>query len=312
MMLFCKHSTFLTPESSKSRAARGGGRCILILRPASRSLLETGGSGLILFYFSGTGNSRYIARAFCERYPAQCRSIEEHADFDALIAAGGDTVGFCYPVYGSSVPRLMREFVQAHAEALSGKRFVIFCTQLIFSGDGAHALTAFLPQGESNVIYAEHFRMPNNLCNVPVFPVTNGPKNDRLLRLAQAKVRRAAAEISRGIVRRRGFSRASVWLGRSQSVFWPGVESAAAKDVRIDESCVRCGLCARICPTGNLSLGENGVEQAGRCMVCYRCVNACPKGAITVLIHAKPRRRYLGVSGNFIRDAEEDAGRTEI
>ncbi|MEZ4627589.1 MAG: flavodoxin domain-containing protein, partial [Eubacteriales bacterium] len=99
---------------------------------------------MVLFYFSGTGNSKFAAKTFCVLAGADCRSVEEKTDFDALIGAH-DTIGFCYPVYGSYVPRPMREFVAAHADALAGKRFVILCTQLIFSGDGARELCAFLP-----------------------------------------------------------------------------------------------------------------------------------------------------------------------
>ncbi len=251
---------------------------------------------MIVFYFSGTGNSRFVAETFCRAADAACCSIEDSANFNALIAAH-ETVGFCYPIYGSCVARPMREFVRAHTAALEGKRFVILCTQLIFSGDGAHALCAELPGGEKNVIYAEHVCMPNNVCNFPLFRVTNGAENARKLRAAERKTIRAAQDVLRGVVRRRGFNPASVLMGKSQSAFWPAVERTAAGDVKIDADCIRCGKCVRLCPTKNLTMGENGVEQAGRCAVCYRCVNACPKQAITVMFHRKPKKQYQGVSG---------------
>ncbi len=102
---------------------------------------------MVLFYFSGTGNSRFAAEVFCRAADADCHSIEEDTDFEALIASD-DKIGFFYPVYGSYVPRPMREFVTAHAGALAGKRFIVICTQLIFSGDGARELCAFLPGGQ--------------------------------------------------------------------------------------------------------------------------------------------------------------------
>ncbi len=249
---------------------------------------------MVLFYFSGTGNSEFVARRFSRAAGADCHSVEEDADFGALISAH-DTVGFCYPVYGSSVPRPMREFVAAHADALTGKRFVILCTQLIFSGDGAHELCAFLPGGEANVVYAEHVAMPNNICNFSLFAVKNGSKNARRLRAARRRIQRAADEFLRGITRRRGFNSLSILMGMSQSKFWPAVEEKAAGDVKIDADCIRCGLCARLCPMQNLTMGEHGVEQAGKCAVCYRCVNACPERAITVMFHTKPKEQYRGI-----------------
>lgn len=250
---------------------------------------------MVFFYFSGTGNSRFVAERFCALTDADCHSIEQSIDFDGIIRAH-ERIGFCYPVYGSCVPRPMREFVLLYAEALTGKQFLIFCTQLFFSGDGAHALCAFLPGGETGVVYAEHIRMPNNICNFAMFRVTNGAQNDRCLYAARQKLMKAADEVSRGVLRRRGFHPLSILLGKTQSVFWPKIEARAANDVRVSVDCNRCGVCVRLCPTGNLALGENGILQQGKCAVCYRCVNACPQCAITTLIHTMPRRQYHGIS----------------
>ncbi len=255
---------------------------------------------MVLFYFSGTGNSKFAAKTFCGLIDADCHSIEEKTDFDALISAH-DTIGFCYPVYGSYVPRPMREFVTAHADALAGRRFVILCTQLVFSGAGARELCAFLPGGTNNVVYAEHIRMPNNICNFALFAVKNGAENEKRLNKARIKLTRAADEYARGIVRRRGFNPLSILLGKSQSAFWPAYEEKAARDVKIDADCTRCGVCVRLCPMQNLSMGESRVEQANRCAVCYRCVNACPQRAITVMFHKKPKTQYKGITDAMVR-----------
>ncbi|PKM38709.1 MAG: hypothetical protein CVV04_14025 [Firmicutes bacterium HGW-Firmicutes-9] len=250
---------------------------------------------MVVFYFSGTGNSRFVAEHFAKTAGADCYSIEEPLDA-AVLLSQEVMVAFCYPVYGSCVAGPMRAFVQARQAELQGKRFVILATQLLFSGNGAQALCALLPGGESNVVYAEHFFMPNNLCNFPMFSVTNGEKNTRKIRRALRKIDRTAAEITRGVVRRRGFHPISILLGKSQSAYWPAIEQRAASDIRVSEDCIRCGLCVRTCPTKNLSMEENGVQQHGKCAVCYRCVNACPKQAITTMIHEKPKQQYHGIS----------------
>ena len=66
---------------------------------------------MVMLYFSGTGNSKYIAELFCKHMNAEFYSIEETIDFDKLIVSE-EVIGFCYPVYGSRVPRIMREFAK--------------------------------------------------------------------------------------------------------------------------------------------------------------------------------------------------------
>ena len=78
---------------------------------------------MLTIYFSGTGNTKCIAQLFSEKMGGACRSIEEDAPFSEEIAAH-DTVAFCYPIYGSRVPLIMRAFVAGHLEALKGKKLV--------------------------------------------------------------------------------------------------------------------------------------------------------------------------------------------
>ena len=111
---------------------------------------------MVVFYFSATGNSKYVAGLFCKNMNSDYHSIEDDADFGQLIAQN-DTVCFCYPIYGSRVPRLMRDFVVKHMQLLENKKLIILCTQMGFSGDGARVLTDLLPRGFVNVIYANIF-----------------------------------------------------------------------------------------------------------------------------------------------------------
>lgn len=47
-----------------------------------------------------------------------------------------------------------------------------------------------------------------------------------------------------------------------------------------DDSCTRCGKCARICPAGNITMGENGPVHGDKCIACLACYHRCPAHAV--------------------------------
>ena len=253
-----------------------------------------GGRVMLMLYFSGTGNSKYIAESFSQKIGASCHSIEEEINFTKLIDEH-DTIAFCYPIYGSCVPRIMREFVSQHLEKIQYKKLIVFCTQLMFSGDGARAFNDLLPRGYGEVIYAEHFNMPNNICNFPIFSVKNGDATTKYLHKAEKKMESVCKHLREGVIKKRGFNSFSKLVGKSQSAFWPEMEEKNKSSVKTDEDCNSCGACVKICPSKNLQLDEKGIVQNNNCIICYRCVNACPQKAITVMGLKKPKTQYKGI-----------------
>ena len=262
---------------------------------------------MLTLYFSGTGNTKYIAELFSRRMDAMCLSIEADANFTSEIKSH-DTIAFCYPVYGSRVPRIMREFVIKHMSDLTGKKLIIFAVQNFFSGDGARVFTDMFWEDTIEFIYAEHFNMPNNINNTPFLRHTSKRKIEKYKREAETKMNRICSDIRRGIIKKRGFSRFSQWLGNIQGKAWQGdskdsdssagIEHKARSGIKIHDGCTACNLCANICPMKNLVNRGGVITQLDNCTVCYRCVNSCPQKAITVLFHRRPKWQYRGIEGN--------------
>jgi len=248
---------------------------------------------MLMLYFSGTGNSKYVAELFASEMKAACHSIEDAVDFGSLISESG-TIAFCYPVYMSRVPRIMREFVSRHLGVLKGKKTVIFCTQLILSGDGARSFAALFPKNHALVIYAEHFFMPNNVSNVPVLPMPSENTINKCMDTAKRKMEKVCEDIRHGKVRKRGFNLFSRLLGLPQGVFITKTEQLANNSFRADADCTVCGLCVRICPTNNLAINDGKITHNHNCTMCYRCINQCPKKAIRVLLRGKVKKQYKG------------------
>lgn len=52
-----------------------------------------------------------------------------------------------------------------------------------------------------------------------------------------------------------------------------------AKKYIIDDNCIRCKTCEKVCPMGNVKV-TNHVEFLNHCACCQACIHACPKHAI--------------------------------
>ncbi|MGL4741181.1 MAG: EFR1 family ferrodoxin [Sarcina sp.] len=250
---------------------------------------------MIVLYFSGTGNTKYVANKFAEKMKVKSYSIEEKINFRKLIL-NSDIIAFCYPVYGSCVPNIMMDFVEKNKSVLENKKLIILSTQMMFSGDGSRVFVDLLEGVKFEVVYAEHFNMPLNIPNIPLVNVKNGKNLEKKMKKANKKLDKICENIRAKIIKKRGFNRFSKFVGYNfQRRGFSKLEDKLKKGVKVTDECILCERCVKVCPKDNLFLGNKKVEQKGYCTACNRCVNICPKKAITVLYHGKVKKQYKGI-----------------
>ena len=232
---------------------------------------------------------------------AKCHSIEDGVDFGEIMASEG-TIGFCYPVYGSRVPRIMREFAKNHMEAIRGKKIIIFCTQMYFSGDGARAFAGMFPRGFVEIGYAEHFLMPNNVCNVSILPLAGEKSVQKYILQAKRKMQLVCGDIKNGTVKKRGFNPVSRALGLIQGIFYPALEKMGMDRVWVGEGCTQCNLCVSVCPMKNFAVENKKITPKNNCTMCYRCINQCPQKEISVYLRKKVKKQYKGLPAEVAKN----------
>lgn len=262
---------------------------------------------IVIFYFSGTGNTRYAAiklcqflqdqGANCEVYSIETITPEEASE----IIRQNHTVLFGYPVYGSYTCELMVKFLK-NLIIPSHTNIGFFCTQMMFSGDGARVGHDLL-QTKASTMWGIHINMPNNLnCGAFSFlPISNNPARirRRYLNKADKKLSKLARQIMHKEKSLAGFSTLSRLLGLIQRPGYIKVyKDSWHAAMQIDQQrCTSCGQCIRQCPAGNIKLHENQYRMLDQCVLCLRCYNFCPEKAVIFLGRAHPEHkdRYQGL-----------------
>ncbi len=268
---------------------------------------------VVIFYFSGTGNTWWVSEKLAELLSrgetvAEAVSIEKitATEADELVASA-DLCGFGYPVYGSDIPLIMVDFIMS-LSPVEKKEAFIFCTQWKFSGDGARTGWEFLADRGFSLRWGEHFFMPNNVC-ITAFAFLPYTNNKFLIRKrlnkTEKKIVRFRDLIEKNENHFTGFNNFSMKLGSLQRVPFRKAIHKFRDIIKVDEKkCTDCGLCVELCPSDNLYYDENNdgiIKTKGSCVMCLRCYNFCPVSAIKCmeLSHGIRKKPYRGPVESF-------------
>lgn len=79
------------------------------------------------------------------------------------------------------------------------------------SGDGARSILDELEGIKYEVIYASHFLMPNNICNIPFLVLSK----KWYVKKAKSKIQKIAKNLNMKKYKRTGFNPISILIGKS-------------------------------------------------------------------------------------------------
>ncbi|MFB0509284.1 MAG: EFR1 family ferrodoxin [bacterium] len=241
----------------------------------------------IIFYFSGTGNTEFVAKRFQENLQTKGFDIRLKAiDLlkDKLDLKEYSLIGIGFPLYAWNLPINVRQFINDLPE-IPNKDAMVFVTMGGPTSLGALGITADLLKKKGfRVLSAEALEMPSN---DNIFFDADDPKSEKTQRLrknAADKVSAIVESIQSGKGKINGNSiflkflswLTGVWINRLYRPYFH------YRKFYVDEKCLpECRLCEQFCPANNiLKIDTKTVVFNRSCILCARCINCCPVYAI--------------------------------
>ncbi len=235
----------------------------------------------MIFYFSGTGNSAWVARRLAALTGDTAHDIVALREAPDLRTAR--QVGFVFPIYAWGAPEVMTGFAKS-LERTGAFAFGV-CTCGSDAGLAMKRFSRCYPLDSSYSLV-----MPNNY----IIGSDTDAQDAILRKLAAAResLRQMAGEISRQERVDRVQEGSLAWVKSYMVNAGFNKCARSAKPFLATENCNGCGLCAQGCPASAISMQAGKPVWNAQCYQCMRCINACPREAIQYGKQTEGRRRY--------------------
>ncbi|MBQ7515863.1 MAG: EFR1 family ferrodoxin [Schwartzia sp.] len=243
----------------------------------------------VIFYLSATGNSLYVARFLQSALgDTALRSIPE-ALADGRFAVEADVVGIVFPLHYMGLPLQVEALLERLEIAGTPYLFAIATCGVPYIGTPFVDAADILTQKGHHWNAAWYLRLVSNY-----LPLRDTAADWRIrIRawLAERKLRKIAGAIAKREPHR-------TWQLLQQPCRrlhreWKERQQRIDENFHCDTGkCTACGLCERVCPTGNIARPDGHPVWQHRCTECLGCLHICPTEAIDYGEKTKGRHRY--------------------
>ena len=246
----------------------------------------------MILFFSGCGNSKYVAEELARQTDDRMQLVDPKDSEPVVTLYSDERLGVVCPVYAWAVPRIVSDYITRLTINSKPSYCYLACT----CGDNVgHTPERFAKTLESKgwqLDAAFGFVMPETYINLPGFNLDTHENERRKI----DAVRQRLPQVAESIVRRdrvidvvRGkMPRINTYV--TNPLFYSLL--ITDKKFRVTDNCISCGLCAKVCPLGNITMSgdyadpKGSVTQGlrplwhGNCTNCMACYHHCPKNAI--------------------------------
>lgn len=246
----------------------------------------------MVFYFSGTGNSRFVARNIARVLGQELADITEYTKKQErpVFCETGVYVFVC-PSYMSAPARSMTDFIE-WAGFPSGIKAYFIVTCAASMGITPRVASELCAKKGFEYMGAAQIEMPQNY--IALFNTKQVEENIDIIEKAEIEIERISGLIKEGKMietKKIGAVEYSVtkWV---RDVYYKDFMKAAK--FRATDKCISCRKCVNICPLSNISMKDDRPLWGRNCTHCMACINQCPADAIEYGKGTAGKPRYKG------------------
>ena len=239
-----------------------------------------------IFYFSGTGNSYWIAKEIGKYFSVEPESVTKFRGMQS-IKVEDEQIGIIAPVYLNDIPSVMKEFLLQLMFANSTP----YVFSVLSSGSGKNKtgfqnISIALAQHQAQLSLANDIMMPSSFQARDNMDEVLGEATQKIAGICKAIEEKQQNYTPEGrMTLPKNFTKLS-FLYKSLT------------RMKVTDQCNGCGLCAKLCPTKNITIGNGKAIRGNNCIACVACANWCPNHAIAHPMLKDPQYHHPDVSAN--------------
>lgn len=235
----------------------------------------------ILYYFSATGNTKFVAEEFKKQFCKHGKELElvNIESVEKVDLSDSEYLIIGTPVHSELPPRLVTDFIHKLPEATRDIKCLIYSTQGASGAVSIEYLKRLLTKKGYKVLIQTSFRMANSY----YFGFGVERTEEEILKYCK-KVQEKVSLISDKLFKNESFKEGAlgirILLGKAMSNGFYKMMPRLSANLTSSENCTKCGLCLRNCPKGNITIEEGRAIFHSNCIMCARCIHVCPFNAI--------------------------------
>lgn len=232
----------------------------------------------MIFYFTATGNSKFIAERIAVQTGDRIIDIAKCIGSDrfSFDLAPDEAVGIVIPVYFRGIPMIVAEFLQKLSIA---KKTETYSYVVLNSGGTEAEAEKFIPSSFQAKAIFDVAAVSNYVSTIKIGSEESIKER---LDMAEDEIDEIIEHIKNkhsGVFKNHTNSR---YPSLAASLIYP-IYKHGRKTTKftVNESCIGCKLCEKVCPRKIIKI-KNGkpVWTASQCEICLGCLHRCPVAAI--------------------------------